>query len=85
MKRKAKEQIAGGLSDMQTALNALDDSIPIVVQQSTSSNEDATADPKPKAAIKPGMIGEGKKATLSKSQRKRALYVSLVLTSLSSH
>lgn len=75
MKRKSKEQIAGGLSDMQAAISALDETIPTSVQNSIEAGDDHARDSKSKPHVKPGMIGEGKKATLSKSQRKRALYV----------
>ncbi|KAG6911878.1 hypothetical protein DXG01_000125 [Tephrocybe rancida] len=72
LKRKAKEQIANGLGDMQSAIEALDQDIPTLVEQSRMSAEEV---PQRKQHLKPGMVGEGKKAPLSKSQRKRALYV----------
>lgn len=72
LKRKAKEQVAGGMSDMQAAISAVDDD---ALAQDAQSSEDPShgheTRPKPKA--KPGQIGEGKGAPLSKSQRKRAL------------
>ncbi|KAG5353370.1 hypothetical protein C0989_007515 [Termitomyces sp. Mn162] len=74
LKRKAKEQIANGLSDMQSAIAALDQDISTLVEQpeikKTSYTELQT-----KHYLKPGMIGEGKKAPLSNAQRKCALYV----------
>ena len=77
-KRKAKEQIAGGLSDMQAAISALEDNDnPMSVEKSLEvadgQNKKTTAKPKP------GQIGEGKAAPLNKGQRKRALCVSVVL------
>lgn len=72
LKRKAKEQVAGGMSDMQAAISAVDDD---ALARDAQSSEDPShgheTRPKPKA--KPGQIGEGKGAPLSKSQRKRAL------------
>ncbi|RDB28908.1 hypothetical protein Hypma_015413 [Hypsizygus marmoreus] len=73
VKRKAKEQIASGLGDMQLAIAALDDDMPPAVQDSVHSTEGNDTESQIKSQTKPGMIGEGKKATLSKSQRKRAL------------
>ncbi|GLB36259.1 putative ribosome biogenesis protein SLX9 [Lyophyllum shimeji] len=73
MKRKAKEQIAGGLDDMQAAIASLDEEIPAAVSQSVKDAAASSSAPPSRAHIKPGMIGEGKKAPLSKSQRKRAL------------
>ncbi|EDR15640.1 uncharacterized protein LACBIDRAFT_300761 [Laccaria bicolor S238N-H82] len=71
LKRKAKEQIAGGLSQMQTAIAALEkDDDP--TKQPTEVDQSAGG-PKAKRNTKRSMIGEGKGSTLSKSQRKRAL------------
>ncbi|KAK7064132.1 ribosome biogenesis protein SLX9-domain-containing protein [Favolaschia claudopus] len=75
LKRKAKEQLAGGdLDAIQMALAAVDDdqdaSESLQPQDSTPVTQEGSAK-KPKA--KPGQIGEGKGATLSKAQRKRAL------------
>jgi len=73
LKRKAKEQIAGGLLQMQTAIAALEDDDrmkePTEVDQSAGNPDGLKA----KRNTKRGMIGEGKGSTLSKSQRKRAL------------
>ncbi|KAH9922990.1 ribosome biogenesis protein SLX9-domain-containing protein [Amylocystis lapponica] len=77
LKRKAKEQVAGGMGDVKAALSALEDDIPQAVLDST--HEDVTGDvvseerPKVKPRPKPGKIGEGKGAPLSKAQRKRML------------
>ncbi|KAJ7925895.1 ribosome biogenesis protein SLX9-domain-containing protein [Mycena leptocephala] len=64
MKRKAKEQLGGGLDDIQHALAA--ESL-----AQTASEEVQPKQKKPKP--KPGQIGEGKGAPLSKAQRQRAL------------
>jgi hypothetical protein len=64
MKRKAKEQLAGDtLADLSQALASLE-----------GDNNDSKAEPK-KSQQKAGLIGEGKSRPLSKSQRKRMLYV----------
>ncbi|KAI0652200.1 ribosome biogenesis protein SLX9-domain-containing protein [Trametes meyenii] len=81
LKRKAKEQVAGGMSDMHAAISAVEDAIPAVVQN-TIAAADAVADAdaidgpdafKTKPKPKPGLIGEGKGTPLTKNQRKRAL------------
>ncbi|KAL1951676.1 hypothetical protein VTO73DRAFT_825 [Trametes versicolor] len=76
LKRKAKEQVAGGMSDIQAAIFAVEDDIPTAVQNTIAADEeeaDGTDEPKAKANPKAGQIGEGKGAPLSKNQRKRAL------------
>jgi hypothetical protein len=78
-KRRAKEQIAGGLDDMQLALAAVEDETADAEAQDSmpAATDDSApiAQPKKKAKPKPGQIGEGKGAPLSRSQRQRALYV----------
>jgi len=75
MKRKAKEQVAGGLTEIQAAIAALEAADTVadlpVVGESSHPNEDAAEAKPPKG--KSGQIGEGRGATLSKAQRKRAL------------
>ncbi|KAF6766303.1 ribosome biogenesis protein SLX9-domain-containing protein [Ephemerocybe angulata] len=81
VKRKAKEQIASGMSDMQQALAALEDPLDTTEQETSSKKSggkdamdtDLTAVPRPTASSKSMKIGEGKGVTLSKSQRKRVL------------
>jgi len=78
LKRKAKEQLAGGdLDAIQMALAAVDDDAdaPELMQPEDSITTTAEeAQPKQKKLKpKPGQIGEGKGAPLSKAQRKRAL------------
>ena len=67
------------MSDIKAALVAVEDEIPAAVQASVSVNavdEDTLELTKPRRVKpKPGQIGEGKGVPLSKSQRKRALYV----------
>ncbi|RPD81976.1 hypothetical protein L226DRAFT_528186 [Lentinus tigrinus ALCF2SS1-7] len=80
LKRKAREQVAGGMSDIQAAISAVEDAIPVAVQNSVVADLDAEAggpdvsQPK-RVKPKPGQIGEGKGAPLTKNQRKRALQV----------
>ncbi|KAF8216109.1 ribosome biogenesis protein SLX9-domain-containing protein [Mycena galopus ATCC 62051] len=77
LKRKAKEQLAGGdLDAIQMAIAAVDDDeadAPELLQPEDSMVEDAAPVKQKKQKPKPGQIGEGKGATLSKAQRKRAL------------
>lgn len=73
MKRKAREQVAGGLTDMHAAITALEAAeIPAdlpVVGKSEAPNEDFAKGP----TTRSGQIGESKGVTPTKSQRKRAL------------
>lgn len=75
MKKKAKEQVAGGLTEMQDAIAALEaaegsgSANPSALGESDSPKETNVNPPKPNSA----QIGEGKGATLTKAQRKRAL------------
>lgn len=78
MKRKAKEQLTGGLSDLQTALVTLEKDV--LAQQEplttiSTSQDEAKAEP----AARPGTIGKGLASTLSKAQRKRVLFVHISL------
>ncbi|KAH9847388.1 ribosome biogenesis protein SLX9-domain-containing protein [Lenzites betulinus] len=80
VKRKAKEQVAGGMGDMTAAIFAVEDAIPVAVQNTIAAGAeepDATEEPQAQARAKPkpGQIGEGKGVPLSKNQRKRALQV----------
>ena len=72
MKRKARQEIAGGMGDMKSAITALETDIPAAVLEATTAAEDDTAEERPKV-VQRGRIGEGKSAPLSKAQRKRAL------------
>ncbi|KIL70720.1 hypothetical protein M378DRAFT_175126 [Amanita muscaria Koide BX008] len=63
-KRKAKEEIAGGLNDLKVVITEL--------EPDNQPDEDGTST-NPKTSLKPGKIGEGKHLPLSAGQRKRAL------------
>lgn len=79
LKRKTKEQVGGGLSDIQAAIAAVEEDAPQLVQASIREAAEAeTQGPKatgnePRVKPNPGLIGEGKGAPLTKSQRKKAL------------
>src|SRR5438046_3487646 len=78
LKRRAREQLANGMDDIRAVINALDENTAGLgpgarpAEEPTDAHGDA---PKPKGL--PGQIGEGKGAPLTKSQRKRALFVPL--------
>ncbi len=66
------------MSDIQAAISAVEDAIPVAVQNSVAADPDAGAGepdaPQPrKVKPKPGQIGEGKGVPLTKNQRKRVL------------
>jgi hypothetical protein len=70
MKRKAREQLAGEtLADLSFALAS--------VEAPSTEVQDPESAPKHKSHQKPGVIGEGKRQSLSTVQRKRVLYVFL--------
>ncbi|THH07621.1 hypothetical protein EW145_g3251 [Phellinidium pouzarii] len=76
LKRKEKEEIAGGFQDVALALSTLEDGLECATAE--ISDPDAThidISDRPKAIQKqtPGRIGEGKGVPLSKKQRKRIL------------
>jgi len=71
LKRKEKEEIGTGLGDMAVALALVDNSVP--VEELADQEVDDHMSERPKGKPKPGQIGEGKGAPLSKNQRKRAL------------
>ncbi|KAL0579111.1 hypothetical protein V5O48_002894 [Marasmius crinis-equi] len=74
MKRKAREQIAGGLDDMQVALNSLDGAEADPPKPSDEGDKEEPTQPtKTTSKTKPGQIGEGKGATLSNQKRKQVL------------
>lgn len=81
LRRKAKEQIGGGLSDIQAAITEMEDDGPKLVQESIREAAEAEARGskapanEPRVKSNPGLIGEGKGARLNKTQRKKALYV----------
>ena len=67
------------MSEIKAAISAVEDDIPEAVQNAIATGDATEATEggsKPrKVRPKPGQIGEGKGAPLSKNQRKRALYV----------
>ncbi|KAI0961827.1 hypothetical protein AcW1_000802 [Taiwanofungus camphoratus] len=71
LKRKTRDQVAGGMGEVQAAILALEDDIPDAVINSTEEGKGKRMQVTPKV----GQIGEGKGVTLSKAQRKRALSV----------
>lgn len=71
LKRKAKEQLAGNMHDLQTALASLDhEGAPQTVEKPSPS---ISGEVKPKVSSGIGKIGKGNSSTLSKAQRKRLL------------
>ncbi|KAF9044826.1 hypothetical protein BDZ89DRAFT_1058920 [Hymenopellis radicata] len=64
VKRKSREQLAGGMNDLESVLHTLAADDPAIVDPKTSP-----PDSKPKTK----QIGEGKGATLSEKQRKKQL------------
>jgi len=65
LKRKAREQLGGGLEDLHNAIETLDEETTV-----DSPAAEGEANPKPS---KPDAIGKGTSSALSKSQRKRVL------------
>ena len=76
MKKKAKEQVAGGLTEMHAAIAALETADDLKDQPTIGESEAPNEVSAKVAKAKSGQIGEGKSATLTKAQRKRALCVS---------
>lgn len=71
---------------MKAAISALEDNnIPPESQGSVDETADEALDEPPKVKPKPGQIGEGKPTPLSKAQRKRALYVFVLLCYRTAH
>lgn len=75
LKRKAKEELAGGaLSDIQSAIVAMESGEKTLGGGAFAEppvNESSKA---PANRVNPGLIGEGKATPLSQNQRKNALY-----------
>ncbi|KAG7099322.1 hypothetical protein E1B28_001180 [Marasmius oreades] len=71
VKRKAREQLANGLSDLQTALDSLDSSEVKVPTPPGHPKPSIQSTSEPTLKTISGQIGEGKGATLSGQQRKR--------------
>jgi hypothetical protein len=70
MKRKAREQLAGNMDDLQTALASLDEP-----EKPSPSIPINSVEVKSKTGSSISKIGKGTSSTLSKAQRKRLLWV----------
>jgi hypothetical protein len=78
LKRRAKEEVAGGFDELQDVITSLEHHPPaLTVGKSTGLAEDVpevnSEQKKQKVKSKAGQIGESKSAPLTKKQRKRAL------------
>ncbi|PSR75923.1 hypothetical protein PHLCEN_2v8837 [Hermanssonia centrifuga] len=78
LRRKAKEEVAGGLGNIKAAISAVEEDIPTAVQktiqQTVSQDDDDMINDRTSAKKSTlGQIGEGKHVPLTKSQRKRTL------------
>jgi len=73
LKRKAKEQLAGNMHKLQTALASLDEVAPQTVEKPSPSIPMNSGEVKPKVSSGIGKIGKGTSSTLSKAQRTRLL------------
>lgn len=80
LKRKAREQVAGGLEEIQAAIAEVAGDEP----DTQGEGEDGGSKGKSRPKTNAGMIGEGKSAPLSKQQRKRALCVFSLISLLTS-
>jgi ribosome biogenesis protein SLX9 len=77
LKRKAKEELAGGpLSDIQSAIAAMESNEESLGGKTLAEPPKNEPSKPPTKKQNPGLIGEGKAAPLSQNQRKNALYVS---------
>jgi ribosome biogenesis protein SLX9 len=73
LKRKAKEELAGGgLSDIRSAIAAMESSEEALVGKTLAGPSKIDL---PVNRRNPGLIGEGKGVPLSQTKRKNALYV----------
>ncbi|KAF4623633.1 hypothetical protein D9613_001905 [Agrocybe pediades] len=73
LKRKAKEQLSGGLDDLQSAIASLEKEDMSDDDEKTDAADAPSHGNSSNSKPKPGMIGKSKSAPLSKAQRKRAL------------
>ncbi|EIM83429.1 uncharacterized protein STEHIDRAFT_63376, partial [Stereum hirsutum FP-91666 SS1] len=74
IKRKEKEEIAGGLGAIKAALSSMEGvDVPLHSAAAPSGNQGSSAKASAIAQRRPGQIGEGKGAPLTKAQRKQAL------------
>lgn len=70
LRKKAKEQIGGGLNDIQAAITELAEGAEATL---TAPDATITSAAKTKLNAKSGKIGEGKGSSLTAIRRKRAL------------
>ena len=77
LKRKAKEELAGGsLSDIQSAIAAVETNEKTLTSEAlVELSKDANPSKLPAKTPNTGLIGEGKGVPLSETKRKNALYV----------
>ncbi|KAF9015238.1 ribosome biogenesis protein SLX9-domain-containing protein [Cyathus striatus] len=73
MKRKVKEELAGGMNDIQVAIYEMDTYGSKTVSETGSFESAQGSKPASRPEAKAGKIGEGKGVPLSKTQRKQAL------------
>ncbi|KAF9056293.1 ribosome biogenesis protein SLX9-domain-containing protein [Panaeolus papilionaceus] len=74
LKRKEREQLAGGMNQLQVALDqAVNADQETAAQTTIAEAEQSQSTAKDKAASKAGLIGKNGSSTLSKAQRKKAL------------
>ena len=75
LKRKAKEELAGGaLSDIQLAIAAVESNEKILDEGGFAEPAKTEPSKPPAKKSNTGLIGEGKATPLSQNQRKNALY-----------
>ena len=77
LKRKAKEELAGGtLSDIQSAIAAMESDVKTLGEKLLAKPPNNEPSKPPAKKPNTGLIGEGKGTPLSQNQRKNALYES---------
>ena len=75
LKRKAKEELAGGLSDIRSAIAAVESNEEALAGKALAETSKNDTSKPPAKTRNVGLIGEGKGAPLSQTKRKNALYV----------
>ena len=76
LKRKAKEELAGGgLSDIRSAIAAVESNEEDLAGKALAETSKNDTSKPPAETQNVGLIGEGKGAPLSQTKRKNALYV----------
>jgi ribosome biogenesis protein SLX9 len=75
LKRKAKEELAGGgLSDIQSAIAAMESNLQASAEETFAEPSKNDPSKPPAKSRNTGLIGEGKGVPLSQTKRKNALY-----------